>query len=699
MTEELATRRTRRVDEALADYLDARQRGVPLERHAFLAQHADIVGELQSLLDDCDRLERLLKPAAASGGVGGDSTIGCDAPPAALAPLPRRFGDFELLEEIARGGMGVVYKARQTSLHRIVAVKMILDGRLASKADIDRFYAEAKAAAMLDHPDITPVFEFGEVAGQHFFSMGYVEGQSLAARVAAGPLPAREAALILHTVAVAVHYAHQHGIVHRDLKPGNILIDAQGKARITDFGLAKRESDASGLTLSGQLLGTPSFMPPEQVSGRHDCVGPPSDVYSMGATLYALLTARPPFQAACTIDILKQVLDGEPVPPRQLDRAIPRDLEVIVLKCLQKAPSQRYLTAQALAEDLRRFLADEPIVARRPTQWYRAKKFVRRNKLAVAAALAVMAALVGGMVIASVGYVQARRQAEIARTKAAQRQQVILFLKDTLLAVGLPAEGELANLDQLFDDATLLAATNKVESARLLRLRGTLRARIGRWQEATADFLQANRLALDGGEWSFDSATLLLRAGRPDDYRRVCHAYLAQAAQTPSCVSADMAAKASLLLPVAGADFELACRLADFAAGQSTPDWHVPCIHLGKALAEYRQARYDSAVQWAERAIGSQKITPRQRAAAYFIKACAYGVQGQGAPAREAFQQGESALSEPFNAFTGVFGDTWCDRTIAEHVRQEATRRLADLSGGASAGGDASAKDSSGSRE
>ena len=225
--------------------------------------------------------------------------------------------------------MGVVYKARQISLNRIVAVKMILAGLLATKADHDRFHSEAQAAALLDHPNIVPIFEVGEHEGQHYFSMGYVDGQSLAARLAEGPLPPKEAAELVATVAEAVEYAHRQGVIHRDIKPSNILIDSKGRPRVTDFGLAKRVDSGSDLTATGQVLGTPSYMPPEQAAGQIRAVGPAADVYALGALLYATLTGRPPFQAATSLETLRQVIEREPVALRQLNPAIPRDLETI----------------------------------------------------------------------------------------------------------------------------------------------------------------------------------------------------------------------------------------------------------------------------------------------------------------------------------------------------------------------------------
>ncbi len=291
------------------------------------------------------------------------------ATPAASEPAPvRYFGDYEIIREIARGGMGVVFRARQVSLNRPVALKMILSGQLADDADVKRFYIEAEAAANLDHPGIVPIFEVGQHEGQHYFSMGFVEGQSLSQRLADGPLPPRRAAELIVKVAEAIEYAHQRGVIHRDLKPANILLDQAGHPRVTDFGLAKRLQGDSGLTGSGQIMGTPSYMPPEQAGGKRGAVGPAADVYALGATLYALVTGRPPFQAATPMDTVIQVISDEPVPPRRLNASIPRDLETICLKCLEKEPGKRYMSAAALAEDLRRYLAGEPIVARPVTR-------------------------------------------------------------------------------------------------------------------------------------------------------------------------------------------------------------------------------------------------------------------------------------------------------------------------------------------
>jgi eukaryotic-like serine/threonine-protein kinase len=278
--------------------------------------------------------------------------------------LPRRVGDYELLAELGRGGMGVVYQARQVSLDRMVALKMLLRGGMATEDDIARFRAEAEAVARIDHPNIVPIYEVGELDGQPYFSMKFVAGTTLAARLADGPLSAREAAALLAPICRAVHFAHEQGVLHRDLKPSNILIDLEGRPHVTDFGLAKRIAADATLTNTGAILGTPSYMAPEQAAGNRGEIGPASDVYSLGTVLYAMLTGHPPFQAASPVDTVLLVLEQDPLPPRLVNAAVDRDLEMIALMALQKPPELRYRSAAAMAEDLEAYLAGEPIAAR-----------------------------------------------------------------------------------------------------------------------------------------------------------------------------------------------------------------------------------------------------------------------------------------------------------------------------------------------
>ena len=337
-------------------------------------------------------------PETRSEATPADTTYGGPREGPIAGAFVRYFGDYELLYEVARGGMGVVYQARQVSLNRIVAIKMIRSGHLATVDDARRFRLEAEAAANLDHPAIVPIFEVGEHEGLLYYSMAFVEGSSLARRLADGPLPFREAADLVRQVADAVHYAHEHGVVHRDLKPANILLDAQGSPRVTDFGLAKQTERDGSLTLSGAILGTPGFMPPEQAGAGTAPVGPAADVFALGATLYCLLTGRAPFQATTLGEVLKRTLEDDPTPPRRLSPSVPRDLETICLKCLRKEPDRRYPSADELARDLSRFLEGRPIVARPVGRAERSWLWARRHP-AVAVLTASVAMLL--LVVAS----------------------------------------------------------------------------------------------------------------------------------------------------------------------------------------------------------------------------------------------------------------------------------------------------------
>ncbi len=342
--------------------------------------------------------------------------------------------EYEVLQEIARGGMGVVFKARQVKLNRIVALKMILAGQLASEEHVRRFHAEAQAAAHLDHPGIVPIYEVGEHEGQHYYSMGFVDGNSLAARLADGPLPPREAAELLLKTTRAVAYAHRQGVLHRDLKPANILVDAAGQPRVTDFGLAKRVEADSVVTAAGAILGTPSFMPPEQAAGRSEAIGPLADVYALGSTLYCLVTGRPPFQAAHVAETLRQVIDQEPVSPRQLNASVDRDLETICLKCLQKEPAQRYGSAEALADDLERYLQGRPIQARPISRLARTLRWCRRNPRVAALVGAFLTTLVVGSVISTWFGIQSTVHARFYRQEKIRADQETTRTRDALLA-------------------------------------------------------------------------------------------------------------------------------------------------------------------------------------------------------------------------------------------------------------------------
>jgi serine/threonine protein kinase len=315
---------------------------------------------------------------------GGQATVDFERSPSPLSgpgstTCTRDFGDYQIIREIARGGMGIVFEARQLSLNRPVALKMILAGQFANDTDVERFYYEAQAAANLDHPAIVPIYEVGRHHEQHYFSMRLVEGGSLAREVPLFRDDPKSAARLLTTVARAVHHAHQRGILHRDLKPSNILLDSEGRPHVTDFGLAKRVNADSGLTQSGVIVGTPSYMAPEQVAANQ-ILTPAVDVYGVGAILYELLTGRPPFRAETPMDTLLQVIERLPAPPRLINPNVERDLETICLKCLEKDPQRRYADAEALALDFDRYLSGETISAKSINWLERVDSALRRSQ-------------------------------------------------------------------------------------------------------------------------------------------------------------------------------------------------------------------------------------------------------------------------------------------------------------------------------
>jgi serine/threonine-protein kinase len=388
--------------------------GVPeAERSAYLSELLALERELRTARgdrptreeyrlrfpDQCRAIDAAFGPGAREATIdySPDSyppTVAPDGPPTAhdfLRGHVPEIGEYELLEEIARGGMGVIYRARHKLLNRVVALKTILAGRFASPEETRRFLLEAEMAASFDHPNIVPVYDIGVHEGLIYFSMKLVDGKSLSHHLPRLAGDYRAAARLLATVARAVHHAHCRGFIHRDLKPGNILVDSDDEPHVTDFGLARRIQSDSGLTKSGAILGTPSYMAPEQAAGNREALTKVVDVYSLGAVLYELLTGRPPFRASTVMETLVQVLEREPSPPGQVRPGIPRDLESICLRCLGKSPADRYPTAEALAEDLERFANNESVHARPAGPWMRLRRWCRREP--------ELAARVGGLLV------------------------------------------------------------------------------------------------------------------------------------------------------------------------------------------------------------------------------------------------------------------------------------------------------------
>jgi tetratricopeptide (TPR) repeat protein/tRNA A-37 threonylcarbamoyl transferase component Bud32 len=379
-----------RLDEVLAEYLKAAAAGRAPRRGALLDDHPDLAAELASFLDDRECFDRLAAPLRSLA-----SRLGLP---------PGTIDGYELEAEIARGGMGVVYRARQCGLNRTVALKMLRSSALAAPGQLRRFQAEAEAVAALDHRGIVPVYEVGDHGGQPFLAMKYMEGGSLAGGLDRYREDQRESARLLAEVAEAVDHAHRHGVLHRDLKPANILLDAEGRPHVSDFGLAKRlspagqQNGAAGLTQTGDLLGTPSYMAPEQARGDQRAVTVATDVYGLGAILYELLTGKPPFVGDGILDTLNRIRDQAPVPPRQLRPGVDRDLETICLKALEKEPAERYPSVQALADDLHRFLAGEPVHARPVGLLRRGWRWCRRRRALAGLLLALGLALAAGFV-------------------------------------------------------------------------------------------------------------------------------------------------------------------------------------------------------------------------------------------------------------------------------------------------------------
>jgi tetratricopeptide (TPR) repeat protein len=452
--------RLARIERALAEYLLAADAGAAPESAAWLAQYPRLQPELGELLAAEAGLRRLADPlrpvpgqamAAEAATVGsgehlaeqvktiaGDSDAAAPLPPLAIDPgvttdrldgnaltahihpestsaalsrgaLVRYFGDYEIRRELGRGGMGVVYEARQISLNRPVALKMIKAGVLADDADLRRFQNEAEAVAMLDHPGIVQVHEVGEHHGQRYFSMKLVPGTSLAAQLDRYRDDPRAATLLLAEAAEAVHHAHMRGILHRDLKPANILIDDQGHPHVTDFGLAKKVEGDSELTQSGAILGTPAYMAPEQTTGHRGAVTTATDVYGLGAVLYALLVGKSPFGGDSVVETLDAVQTRPPEPPSRLNAKVPRDLEVICLKCLEKDPARRYRSADGLAEDLRRWLDGRPIAARPVSAAVRAWMWCRRHPVPAGLSAALVLAVLAGSIASAALWLRAER--------------------------------------------------------------------------------------------------------------------------------------------------------------------------------------------------------------------------------------------------------------------------------------------------
>ena len=404
-------------EDALAGLMSAwegaQAQGRELPAKELCRNRPELAAELErriQILRHAARLERAQDRATSRRA---DESVPHSIPAGGPMPLPAVPG-YEILGELGRGGMGVVYKARHRQLNRVVALKMILSGAQAGRQQLARFQLEARAVAKLQHPGIVQVFDVGEHDGKPFLSLEFVEGGSLAGKIQGNPWPPQHAAEIVVLLARAMEEAHRHGIVHRDLKPANVLLGKNGQPKITDFGLAKNVEGESGQTASGTVVGTPSYMAPEQALGLTEEIGPRSDVYALGAILYELLTGRPPFKGASIVGTLRQVTSEEPLPPRLFHTRVPVDLNTICLKALHKEPPRRYASAAALADDLGRFLAGEPIEARPVGRVERAVKWVRRRPVVAGLLALLVLVTLGGLAGITWAYAAAVRQRDAA---------------------------------------------------------------------------------------------------------------------------------------------------------------------------------------------------------------------------------------------------------------------------------------------
>jgi serine/threonine-protein kinase len=404
----------------------------------------------------------------------------------AVEQLPQSVAGYDVLGLLGRGAMGVVYKARQRGLKRLVALKMILAGGHAAEHELARFRIEAEAVAQLQHPNIVQIYEVGEEEGRPFFSLEFVEGTSLDKKIQGTPVPPREAALLGQQLAEAMDYAHKNGIIHRDLKPANILLTADGTPKIGDFGLAKKLEEDAGQTRTGTVLGTPSYMSPEQAEGKIAEVGPLSDVYSLGAILYDLLTGRAPFKGTTILETLEQVRTREPVPPVQLQPGVPRDLETICLKCLQKDPERRYSSAGALAEDLGRFLKGEPILARPVGRVERLWRWCKRNPwMAGLGATVVVAVIAWGITASLMAWqinlqkdeIHVKKDEAERQTKEAEKQTVIAQkTEESSKATADAAVSQMVKLGKMLDERLRSRRLAQLAGPEVVRLRAEILA-------------------------------------------------------------------------------------------------------------------------------------------------------------------------------------------------------------------------------
>jgi len=641
--------RERRLEAVIAEYIRACESGSPPDRSYLLERHGNLAAELRQFFAQRDRIDRLAEPIRGFR----EDLFQAITPGQHIGYV----GNYELLEEVARGGMGIVYKARQTTLGRIVAVKMIVAGRLATEDDVQRFQAEAQAAANLQHPHIVPIHEVGQHEGWHYFSMDYIAGRNLGAIIRENVLSPRQAAEYVCQMAEAIHYAHLQGTLHRDLKPSNVLVDLEDRIHVTDFGLAMRVEGNSELTRTGQIVGTPSYMPPEQALGKRSLIGAASDVYSLGAVLYECLTGRPPFRAESSLETIQQVVHTDAASPRVLNPGIPRDLETICLKCLHKEPHRRYGTAQQLAEDLQRFLDDRPILARPPSLAYRFSRFTRRNRAAVSITSVVAAGLVIAVVMLAISNALIRKEQDRTRYErsvavAAQRtaehrsEQLRQSVLDLQTAHRLLERGRTSLEEQSWDDADAAytrAIELRPENGGPWAARADLYLRLGLFDLAEHDLDRACRLQTEVVIWRW-MALAMLHLNIADvqgvhDVRAHMWSHIREVG-TPRFTGD--AVRVATLVPDPDVDYldlaEMAQKLADEDRGNAF-------VRYLLGLAQFRAGHFEQADAELQQALTLWPSWEARRMA-FAIRAMAYYRLGRAADARIALNEAARAIDD-----------------------------------------------------
>lgn len=570
--------------------------------------------------------------------------------------------------------MGVVYKARQATLGRIVAVKMVLAGHLSSEEDIQRFVNEAATAANLKHPGIVPIHEVGQHNGQRYFSMDLVEGGDLAERMLHTPPSRHEAVLIVKQICEAIGYAHSRGTIHRDIKPSNILINPSGQVLVTDFGLALRVKDDHELTRTGQALGTPGYMSPEQASGKRTLVGPHSDIYAIGAVFYELLTGRPPFRGETAAETIQQVLTDEPVAPVSLVPATPRDLDTVCLKCLQKDPDKRYESVATLAADLDRYLAGEPILARPIGRLERTLRWCHRKPAVAGLAGTVVVLLIAGTAVSSYFAVQAEQR---ARSAAFHKAEAVAAAGEHARARKL-AEERLAILTRAIEKLRRRTEFMEVstDDVRGLLARGNAYAELGMWNEASVDLLAAAMLEESHPSNALSAAAVLLERRDYEAFDRLSREMIRRHSDSGALSELLFASHACLLAPADDSVPQQVEQMVQRLLPLAHDDTRLPWAHLVAALCDLRSGRAAASLAHTEKALGTDEELWGREAELHFIRALGFHQINNGRAARMEFERGAALLVEHQPMLAAGPGVGWHDWLICQHLRNEAEAAL-----------------------